>query len=637
MLIAIRERAKGWLAWLLVGAVVLTLAATGIYSYVAGPPSSEVAEVDGVPISRDQVERAYQQQRQQLEQMFGGQLDPRLFDDKQMRKDALEQLINQAVLKQYVEQRGFRISDESLAEIIMRQTYFQEDGKFSKERYSSLLQANGLTPAGYEARLRSEQALAQVQAGLYESAFATDAEVQKLQSLRRQERKVGYLTVPVEAFKNEVQVSDEEVRAYYQDNLQLFQRPEKVRLSYIELNGEQLAGQVEVSEDELRSRYEEVKQSRFVQGGERKVRHILLTLPPDASEQQVAEARQRLEDMRRQIQAGEADFAALAKQNSQDPGSAPTGGDLGLVERGQMVPEFEQVAFSLKKGDLSEPVRTDFGLHLIQVTDVQPETVKSFAEARDELRQEMVKERAGREVADAASRLANLAYENPDELQPAAKALGLEVKQTDWIGREGGSGIAAQPAVVQAAFSDEVLNARRNSELLELGDNHYAVVRVAEHQPAEARPFEEVQAAARSQLVQQRAAAMAQDLGKQLQEKAAAGEQLPQLADGSKARLEQPGFVGRSAQNVPKPVLNKAFQLPKPAENASSVGGALLGNGDYAVVAVTEVREGAADKEQAGADRAVTELKQVYGEQALRGLVQALRQRADIEVYEDRL
>ncbi|HEX5515026.1 MAG TPA: SurA N-terminal domain-containing protein [Gammaproteobacteria bacterium] len=637
MLIAIRERAKGWLAWLLVGAVVLALTATGIFSYFSGPPPSEVAEVAGNPISRDAVERAYQQQRRELEQRFGGQLDPRLFDDRQMRRAALQALIDQELLRQYVREQGYQLSDAALAQFIRSQPYFQVNGQFSPEQYRALLRSEGFTPESYEARLRVEQVLAQAQQGIYESAFATSPEVQRLLDLQRQERELTFLVVPVDAFKSEVQVSAEDVRAYYDDNSSLFQQPERVKLAYLELSPATLAGQAQISEDEVRSRYEEVKQSRFTEGGQRQIRHILLTLPEGADAQQVEQTRERLADLRRQILAGEASFAEVAKEYSQDPGAAQNGGDLGWVSRGEMVPEFERAAFSLNKNELSEPVRSDYGWHLIEVTDIKPEQVKPFAEVKDELRREMVEERVGREIAGRANRLANLAYEHPDQLETAATDLGLQVQQTDWIDRNGGSGIAANPEVVKAAFSDDVLVSQRNSQLLELGPNHYAIVRVAEHQPAEVRPFEEVQAEARTQLVQQRAAAMVQELGAELSKKAEAGEPLPQLAQNKKVRLEQPGFVGRSAENVPMSVLQKAFQLPKPAEGATSIGNVRLSDGGYAVVAVSGVRESAAAESGEDAERLATELKAFHGEQSLQGLMALLRQRGDVKIYEDRL
>lgn len=640
MLIAIRERSKGWFAWVLVGAVVLALGATGIYSYVASPPSTDVAEVAGAPISREMVERAYQQQRRQLEQMFGGQLDPRLFDDRQMRLDALQAVIDQTLLRQYVDEQGYRLSDAALVEFIRQQPYFQVDGQFSAEQYRTLLRSNGLTPEGYEAQLRVEQALAQVQQGLYESAFVTAPEVQRLLSLQRQERELSFLMVSAQAFKDDIHLSDDDVRAYYDGHQNLFQRPEQVRLEYVEVTPDALADQVPISDAEVRSRYEEVKASRFIVGGERKTRHILLTLSPDASEDQVEKTRERLLEMRRQIQEGKATFEGLAKEHSQDPGAGSNGGDLGWVGRGLMVPEFEQVAFSLEEDEISDPVRTEYGLHLIEVTDIRPEQVEPFAEVADALRQEMVEERTGRLVAEQANRLANLAYENPDQLDATANELGLELHQSDWISRDGGEGIASHRQVLEAAFSDVVLATGRNSQLLELGSNEYAVIRVLEHRAAEAMPFDEVKAQAKEQLLQQRMAAAAQALGAELDGKVAAGEPLPELAKSDKVQLEQPGFVGRQVEGVPGSILRKAFQMPKPTDDKPSVDHVQLGDGSYAIVVVTQVREGeAADTGDAMAEseRIAAELKSVNGEQSLRSLLAQLRQQSDVKIHEDRL
>lgn len=640
MLIAIRERSKGWLAWLVVGAIALAFTATGIYSYFSGPPSSEVAEVDGVPITRDAVERLYQQQRRQLEQMFGGQLDPQIFDDRALRRDALQTLIDQTLLRQYVNKQGFQFSDAALAQFIRSQPYFQVNGQFSAEQYHNLLRSEGLTPQGYEARLRVEQALAQAQQGLYESAFVTETELQRLLELQRQQRELSFLTVPVDAFKAEVQLSDEDVRAYYERNQSLFQQPEQLRLAYLELEPEALAQQVQISDVELRNRYEEVKHTRFTTGGQRHLRHILLTVPAGASEQEEQQTRAQLEQMRQQIVSGEANFEDLAKEYSQDPGAAQNGGDLGQVSRGDLAPEFEQAAFSLQQGEISEPVKTDYGWHLIQAVEVGAEQVQPFAEVKDDLRREMVEQRVGREVAERANRLANLAYEHPDELQTAATELGLDIQQTDWFGRQGEQqGLGASPEVVKAAFSDDVLQAQRNSQLLELGPNHYAVVRLLEHQPAETRPFAEVQDDARAQLEQQRMAALAQEFGAELEKRAAGGAALSELAQDQKVKLEQPGMVGRDAEGVPAAVLQAAFQLPKPAEGATSVGSTRLSDGSYVVVAVSDVQAVAAEDAEAEqeAEAIATRLKELEGERTLRGLMALLRTKGAVKIYEDRL
>lgn len=641
MLIAIRERSKGWVAWVLVGAVVLALGATGIYSYVASPPSNEVAEVSGTPISREMVERAYQQQRRQLEQMFGGQLDPALFDDRQMRLDALQAVIDQTLLRQYADKHGYRLSDAALADYIRQQPYFQEDGQFSPEQYRTLLRSNGMTPEAYESQLRVEQALEQVQQGLYESAFVTAPEVQRLLGLQRQERELSFLLIAADAFEQDVQLTDEDVRAYYDDHLSLFQRPEQVQLEYIEIAPDTLAEQVDISAEEVRSHYEDVKTNRFMVGGERRMRHILLTLSPDASESKVEEARERLLEMRQQIQAGEATFEELAQANSEDPGAESSGGDLGWVDHGLMVPEFEQVAFSLEQGELSEPVRTEYGMHLIEVTDIKPAQVEPFEDVADKLREEMVEERVGRVIAEQAGKLANLAYENPDQLDETAQQLELELQRSDWLSREGSTeGFASHPKVMEAAFSDAVLDTGRNSQLLELGSNAYAVLRVVDHRAAESLPFDEVREQAQEQLQQQRMADAARALGEEVDEKVLAGESLAELAKSDKVQLEQPGFITRQTEDVPSGILRKAFQMRKPKADEPSVDHVLLGDGSYAVVVLTDVREGVAadtDEAQEESERVMAELKSANGEQSLRNLLAQLREQNDVKVHEDRL
>jgi peptidyl-prolyl cis-trans isomerase D len=639
MLIAIRERAKGWFAWLLVIAIVIPLAFFGMYSYFSGPSASELAVVNGTEISADQLNNAYQQQRRQLEQMFGGQLDPALFDERQLRREALEGLINQALLRSYVRDQGYRVSDSTLAAVIRSEQAFQENGRFSPELYRVLLRNNGLTPQAYEASVRLGETVDQLQGGIFGSAFVADAEVDRLMRLQRQERELTYLTVKADAFRDQVQISEEEIKQYYTQNSELFQRPEQVKLSYVELSPEAVAGKVAIGEDELRARYEEVKTARFTQGGERGVRHVLLQLPEDATAEQVAAAEEKLRELRQRIVSGDLSFEAAAREVSEDPGSAEAGGDLGLVSRGQMVEGFERAAFALEEGAVSEPVRTEFGLHLIQVTEVTPTQVQPFEQVKDELRQAMVAERADNQLVEMGNRLANIAYEQPDSLVPAAEKLGLELRQTDWISRQApGEGIAANPKVIEAAFSDDLLRLGRNSSVIELEDGRSVVVRVAEHQPAEPRPLEEVAADIREQLTLQKTAAAAQERGAELRQQLEADAAPGQLAKTPAVELAQPGFVGRGNTEVPPEVLRAAFRLPRPAQDAASVSGVQLRNGDFAVLQVSAVREAAAGEQAEQLRQTLRQqLQAMHGNIAIRGLLETLREHADIEINEERL
>lgn len=639
MLIAIRERAKGWFAWLLVIAIVIPLAFFGMYSYFSGPPASELAVVNGTEISANQLNNAYQQQRRQLEQMFGGQLDPALFDERQLRREALEGLINQALLRSYVREQGYRISDATLAAVIRSEQAFQENGRFSPELYRVLLRNNGLNPPAYEASVRVGETVDQLQGGVFGSAFVTDAEVERVLRLQRQERELAYLTVKADAFRDQVQVSEEEVKEYYAQNSELFQRPEQVKLAYVDLSPQTVADEVAVGEDELRARYEEVKATRYTEGGERRVRHVLVQLPEDATQEQVAAAEQKLRELRQRILAGDVSFEAAAREVSEDPGSAEAGGDLGLVSRGQMVEGFERAAFALEEGAISEPVRTEFGLHLIQVTEVTPTQVQPFEQVRDELRQALVAERADNKLVEMSNRLANIVYEQPDSLAPAAEQLGLEVKQTDWITREGsGQGIAGNPKVIEAAFSEDLLRLGRNSAVIELEGGRSVAIRVAEHKPAEPRPLEEVAADIRQQLTLRKAAAAAQARGGELREQLEAGAAPEKLAQASAVEISQPGFVGRGNAEVPAEVLRAAFRLARPEQDAPSIAGVQLRNGDFAVLRVSDVREAPAAEGAEQLRQAVRQqMEAMQGNIAVRGLLETLREQADIEINEDRL
>lgn len=637
MLLAIREKSKGWFAWVIVGALVVPLAFFGVYNYVQGPPPSEIAFVNDVTITDDQIRRAVQNQRMRLEQMFGGQLDPSFFDEQQLRREALNGLINEALLTEFAQKQRLTVSDAALAAAIFQHPAFQENGSFSPELYELVLRSNGLSPTAFESQQRLSEAIGQLQNGVYGSEFTTDAELQRLLALQRQERELVFLTVSAEA--QQVSVSDEEVEAYYQDNPQQFQRPEAVQLAYVELSRDTLAEQIELSDEELQARYEELKDSRYTHGGERRVRHILLQLPESAPAEQVEAARDELTQLRQQIESGQIGFEEAAREFSDDPGSASNGGDLGLVARGDMVEAFEEAAFSLPEGELSEPVRSPFGLHLIQVTEIGPREVQSFADVRDELRNELIDERLGNRLLELGNRLANLAYEHPDSLEPAAEALGLEVRQSDWIPRGGSQeGLGAHPELVEAAFDDEVLREGRNSGVIELRDGSQLAVRVADHQPAEALPLVEVAADIRTQLQRQKAADAARERGEALRAELAEGKPAQELAQADDVELADPGFVSRSSDSVPAAVRAEVFQLPKPAEGEASIGTARLPNGDYAVLKVSGVRQGEAGEDgESIADNIRDQLQALHGSGAMRGLLAVLREQAKIEIREDRL
>ena len=385
-----------------------------------------------------------------------------------------------------------------------------------------------------------------------------------------------------------------------------------------------------MSEEDLRRLYES-DQARFVQPERREVRHLLLKVDSEADEAAAQAVLDEIQAIRARIRAGEP-FEELAKTLSQDPGSAANGGSLGIIESGIMVPAFDQASFALPVGELSEPVRTPFGYHLIEVVRILPSEAKPFEDVREQLRTELAKQQAEKLFYDLAERLANISYESRDSLDPAAEELGLTIQRSDWIGREGGEGVLAHPKVLAAAFSLDVLVERNNSDLIEPErDQLQAVVlRVTEHREASVRPLDEVReevvTAIRDEQARSAAKAAAETLLDQLREGAdwsAVGEDL---------KPESPGLVDRQTADVPAGVLDAAFKLPVPAEGAVSVGTAILDDGDAVVVRLTKVEDGRVEADEAGGFSAESFIiSQIMGRQAYSNMLDDMKSRAKIE------
>ncbi|RFA30482.1 hypothetical protein CAI21_05365 [Alkalilimnicola ehrlichii] len=638
MLLAIRDRAKGWFAWVIIVLIAIPFAFFGVYNYLSGPSPNIAAQVNGEDILVSEVTNRYRQQRQQLEAQFGDQLDPAIFDDDEMRRNALEQLINERLLAEYVDKRGLRISDERLRALVRSQEVFHEDGRFSSARYEQLLRNAGMRPEVYEARVRNAEVIEQLQLGVFGTALVTNSDIERLIRIDRQSRDFAYLAIDRQAFYDPASVTEEAMQAFYNDNQALFQRPEQVRLAYVELQEARLRQGVEVSEGDIRERYNEVRDSRFTREGDRAVRHILISVPEGASQAEVEAAREQLNQMRADIAEGMS-FEDLAREYSDDPGSANRGGDLGVIRRGQMVDEFEEAAYMLNEGEVSPPVRTPFGVHLIQVYNVEPDRVRPFEEVRDRLEQELVAERVGHRIHELVEQLNNLTYEHAESLEPASEAMGLDIQHTDWFSRDGAdSGLASNSAVVQQAFSDEVLQHGYNSEAIDLGGRH-VVVRVEEHRPATTLPLEEVAEEVRSRLAREQAEDRARELAAELRERLEAGDSLESLAelDGVTAH-EADTVVRGSGTNHPGAVVRQAFMMSRPSEDAPSVADVQVGNGRYAVIQLHNVTDGdieALDEGEREQYRML--LQQAYGQAALAGLLADLREEANVRVYEDRI
>lgn len=630
MLQTIRERAQGWIAWAIVILITIPFAFWGIDSYMGGGSEPVIATVNGVEITERALGARVEETRMRMRERLGAAYRPDLFDEKTLRTQVLDGMIQEQLLLRVAQDMGLRASNLELQSAILSNPAFQRDGRFDKATYDRMLELQGIKGPQYEDGLRQRIVGTQMQRALAASEATNESELAEAVRLDRQQRRLAFIQVPKARFIDEGSIPEEEIQSWYETHEDSYQSPERVKLSYLVLDAAQLDDGQPADEETLRRLYEE-EIERFSVPEQRRASHILVTLDADADATAEAAARDRILAIQSRLAAGE-DFAEVARQVSQDPGSAGQGGDLGLFGKGVMDPAFEQATFALEPGLISEPVRSQFGYHLIRVIEIEPETRQSFEEAREQLAAEAARGGAEGLFYDWAERLANLVYESPDSLEPAAEALGLELQTSDWIGREGGEGLLANRKVVAAAFSDEVLREGVNSDLIEPEPNvlQALVLRVIEHEEAAPRSLDavrdEIIVAIRAKQAGEAALAAAEALVARLQ----AGEALSSLAGDFP--LTETGLVLRDAKSVPAEVMDLAFAMPRPAPEAASFASHAARNGDAWVVAVTEVADGVLAALNEG-DRAQfsRELTQTLGTDYYNTLVKDMETRAKIE------
>jgi peptidyl-prolyl cis-trans isomerase D len=579
MLQAIRDKVTGWILYAVILLISVPFALWGVNSYLGGGEALPAATVNGVDITSRDLDTAYASYRQQLEEVFGGTIPPALGDESVLKEQVLTQLIEENALRQYADQQRYRIGDDELSKLIRSMDVFQTDGQFDTRTYQSQIGSQGYSAAGFEQEFRRSQSLEQLRTAINATAFTVPTQQKRFVSLSNQTRKIRVLTRAVnsEAYV----VSAQEIEDYYQTNSSRYMTAEQVKIDFLEVSLERVKSLVEVSEEQLLERYQETIES-YTNAEFRAASHILLTMEDDISEDESMRVRDRLSEIRAQITGGE-DFATLAREFSQDPGSAADGGNLGEIEKGMMVQPFETALYALQLGEVSEPIKTAFGWHLIKLELVSGGGTSSFDEARADVEDQIRSDLAESQIYDMTENLANLAYEQSDSLLPAAEQLGLELQTSEWFDRYSGTGISLDPQVRNIAFSNDVLNQGVNSEAIELTDNRIVFIRLNERKPAAQKTLDEVKDAIIEVLKQQKGREDNKLAGKQALDALNAGKGLDEIASEWSADIVDNGFIGRDGTEVDANLLRLAFRMKKPA-NGMEFDGFVHANGDYSLV-----------------------------------------------------
>jgi len=629
MLQRIHDSMAKWVAF-----VLLALVSVGFIFWRAdfntGRTATFAAKVNGENLSLTEFDRQLQSQQNQYQQRYRTELS----DDmrRELRRSVVENMVREAVLKQRAAQQGYRVSNERLIAYIHSVSAFQVDDKFEMEVYKNRLATIGVSPTTFEAQEREALAVTDLQAGIAESTFLTPAEFRRYIELFNQRREVGYALFPIDAFASRVTIDEPAIAAHYESNQAKYQTTETVDLEYVELALADIAATVEVSEDALRKAYDEEK-DRFQTTEERHARHILIAIDKGGEDAAKAKAAAIAERLRN----GE-DFAKLAAELSTDTGTKGQGGDLGWITRGMLVGPFEDALFGMQTGAISDPVKSDFGYHVIRLDEVRAGTVRPFEAVRDELAADLKTRRAEQAFDDRANRLTERAFDAYNELATVATELSLPLKTLAGFPRTGDPATFPNSApVVQAAFDEQVVDSGRNSMLVELSRDQVLVLRVTAHHLPTTKPLAEVHDQVRDELKRARAQELAEKSATTfLTAIEAPGANPAALATQQNGTWTAPAVVERTNATVPTEVLAAAFGLAKPAQGEVKREHVALANGDHAVLVLSSVQAGVPDSvPQTERDQRQRQLADQSAYAELTGYVGTLREQAAVRIPPD--
>ncbi len=613
---------------LIMAIIVLPFAFFGIDSYFrSGGAGESVATVGDYKITQSEFNQALRERQEMLQRIGDGRVDPAMMDSPELRFSVVDNLVQQRLLISRAARLGLVVSDRQVQDVVSSVEAFKEDGKFSYARYEELLKAQSMSPLIFEQRVRQDMMTDHVIQPYTSTSFVSRAEATNLLKISEQQREISHFTLTPERFSAQVKLEAGAVKKYYDSHQDEFRVPEQVRVEYLVLSAESLLAQMQPSAAEARKAYDE-NMKRYEVKDARQASHILITADSGGGADAKKKAKAKADELYAQLKKKPGDFSAMAKQHSQDPGSATNGGDLGFFERGAMVKPFDEAVFSMKAGEISPPVESEFGYHIIRLTAVRGGKARSFEDARPEIEAELKKQLAGRKYAELADAFSNTLFEQSTSLKPAADLIKAVPQKSDWFGRAGaGNALLGNPRLLQAIFSDDVLKNKRNSEAVEVAPGVLVAARVAEHKPAAIQPFDQVSGALEKKLTQQQAGQLAAQEGR---------ARLAALQEGKEAQVSwsAPLLVSRGdPKGIPGETLRQAFKVDVSGK-LPVYSGAEVAGGGYAVIRVSKVQDTAGeakDKQNAIAQT----LRQVAGQTELAAYLASLRQKSEVKIKQD--
>ena len=609
----------------ILGLIAITFAFFGLESYVRDPGSAnDVAKIGDLKINQQQFQEALRDQQDRLRAQLGEQYDAKLLEAPEARKAILDDLINQRLLMLEATKHRMFVSDEAIRQTILGIQAFNVDGRFSNERYEAALRAQGMTPAGFEAQLRQDLTLQQLAGSVARSTINANASVARILALQTEKRDVSEVLVRPENYLDKVKLTDDAARKYYDENSKQFQMPEQAVAEYVVLSMETISDQLTVSDGEIQTWYEGHRK-QFEQPEERRASHILVA----AEKLGIDKARQKAEELLAEIRKNPGRFAELAGKNSDDPGSASKGGDLGYFARGMMVKPFEDTAFALAEGEISGIVESDFGFHIIKLSSIRAAKLKPLAEVRSQIEADLKKTAASRKFAEAAEAFSNTVYEQADSLAPVAELFKLKIKRSGWLERQPNpaNGPLANQKLLGSLFGEDSIKNRRNTEAVEIATNTLVAARIVDYRPAALQDFAGLKASIETLLRRQEAQAMARQEGE---------ARLAALKNGEDGQSWSAGkLVSRlDSRLLPPPAVPVVFRMD--AGKLPAYAGVELPGAGYALYRLNRVDAGAA-LDEASRKALQGQLDNFSAQEELRLYLAALRNRYKVEINQSAL
>ncbi|MGH8661981.1 MAG: SurA N-terminal domain-containing protein [Burkholderiales bacterium] len=612
--------------------IFLPFAFFGIDTYFRGTGVGQaVARVGDYSISQEEFSRALRDRQEMLRQLGRGRVDPALLDNPELRYATLDGLIQRRLLLEGALRVGVTVSDERLKDIIARQQLFQDEtGRFSPARYQQYLKSEGMTPVTFEARVRQDIILGHFTDGYADTTFVPRSVIERLARASAQKRELSQYVLSPEKFLAQVRLEPDAAKQYYDANPAEFRIPEQVRVEYLALSAESLQQQARLDPAEV-AKYYEANRRQFEVRESRQAAHIFVGADAAAGADARQKARARAEEIYKQLLKAPKSFAELAKTRSEDPGSAANGGDLGYIDPGSMkdVPEFEAALYKLKPGEISAPVETRLGYHIIRLTAVRPGKSKGLEEVRPQIEQELKRQLAAKRFAELADNFNNTVYEQSESLGPAAKLIGTAPRVSGWITHSR----AAEPLLnnqrlLAAVFSDEVLRNKRNTEAVEVAPGTLVAARIAEHEPEKIQTFDEVRPALEQRLALRAAGRLAVEAGRRLLSELDQGKSV-QIAWSAPQFRDRTEFTG-----IPEPVVRQAFRLD--ASKLPAYAAVENLQAGYTLVRVSRVQE-AADLPPQKVEELANALRQVLAQEAMAAHLASIRQKVGVTINKELL